>query len=275
MCSAKADTEPRLRGRSQEAPRQRQYLPQALGPRAVRHHGADQYRRRAPAQKPASCASRGPAPQPTAEAPATNAGSPWRSTEMAAGAGSIPSEGAKLAVAEACAQSCLHRRNARRRHQLPQLRQSRKAGDYGASFSDAIDGIAEACVALGTPVTGGNVSLYNETRGEGILPHARDRHRRHPRRCHHRRRRRLQAVPATHCCCSTGRLQRRWPSTDAVHPIRRRRNAHPGINRVCQGSARRDLGSAGDGGFEAGSRFAAAPAGTGEVRIAARRARYL
>ena len=39
-----------------------------------------------------------------------------------------------------------------------------------AQLSAAIDGIAEACIALGTPITGGNVSLYNETRGEGIYP---------------------------------------------------------------------------------------------------------
>ena len=39
-----------------------------------------------------------------------------------------------------------------------------------AQLSSAIDGIAEACTALGTPITGGNVSLYNETRGEGIYP---------------------------------------------------------------------------------------------------------
>ncbi len=39
-----------------------------------------------------------------------------------------------------------------------------------AQLSGAIDGIAEACVELGTPVTGGNVSLYNETLGEGIYP---------------------------------------------------------------------------------------------------------
>jgi phosphoribosylformylglycinamidine synthase II len=39
-----------------------------------------------------------------------------------------------------------------------------------AQFSTAIDGIAEACIALGTPITGGNVSLYNETKGEGIYP---------------------------------------------------------------------------------------------------------
>ena len=39
-----------------------------------------------------------------------------------------------------------------------------------AQLSAAIDGIAEACTALGTPITGGNVSLYNETRGEAIDP---------------------------------------------------------------------------------------------------------
>jgi phosphoribosylformylglycinamidine synthase len=39
-----------------------------------------------------------------------------------------------------------------------------------AQLSAAIDGIAEACSALSTPITGGNVSLYNETRGEGIYP---------------------------------------------------------------------------------------------------------
>jgi phosphoribosylformylglycinamidine synthase len=39
-----------------------------------------------------------------------------------------------------------------------------------AQLSAAIDGIAEASRALSTPITGGNVSLYNETRGEGIYP---------------------------------------------------------------------------------------------------------
>ncbi len=39
-----------------------------------------------------------------------------------------------------------------------------------AQLSQAIDGISEACAALGTPITGGNVSLYNETKGEGIYP---------------------------------------------------------------------------------------------------------
>jgi phosphoribosylformylglycinamidine synthase len=37
-------------------------------------------------------------------------------------------------------------------------------------FSQAIDGIGEACTALGTPITGGNVSFYNETLGRSIYP---------------------------------------------------------------------------------------------------------
>jgi phosphoribosylformylglycinamidine synthase II len=37
-------------------------------------------------------------------------------------------------------------------------------------FSHVVDGIAQACQALGTPITGGNVSLYNETLGVGIYP---------------------------------------------------------------------------------------------------------
>src|SRR3989475_415463 len=37
-------------------------------------------------------------------------------------------------------------------------------------FSEVIDGIAEACNALGTPITGGNVSFYNETLGKSIFP---------------------------------------------------------------------------------------------------------
>jgi phosphoribosylformylglycinamidine synthase subunit PurL len=38
------------------------------------------------------------------------------------------------------------------------------------AFSETIDGMAEACTAFGTPVTGGNVSFYNETDGNGIYP---------------------------------------------------------------------------------------------------------
>ncbi|HKV27733.1 MAG TPA: phosphoribosylformylglycinamidine synthase subunit PurL [Candidatus Acidoferrales bacterium] len=39
-----------------------------------------------------------------------------------------------------------------------------------AQFSESIDGIAEACRALDVPITGGNVSFYNETLGCAIYP---------------------------------------------------------------------------------------------------------
>jgi phosphoribosylformylglycinamidine synthase subunit PurL len=38
------------------------------------------------------------------------------------------------------------------------------------TFEQAVEGIAEACNALHTPVTGGNVSFYNETDGKAIYP---------------------------------------------------------------------------------------------------------
>ena len=80
-----------------------------------------------------------------------------------------PKQGAMLAVAEAArkvactgavpvaATNCLNFGNPEKPEIMAQL-------------SAAIDGIAEACTALGTPITGGNVSLYNETKGEGIYP---------------------------------------------------------------------------------------------------------
>ena len=37
-------------------------------------------------------------------------------------------------------------------------------------FREAIDGIAEACRELEIPITGGNVSFYNETLGRAIAP---------------------------------------------------------------------------------------------------------
>ena len=37
-------------------------------------------------------------------------------------------------------------------------------------FINSVDSIAEACRIFDTPVTGGNVSFYNETKGEGIFP---------------------------------------------------------------------------------------------------------
>ncbi len=37
-------------------------------------------------------------------------------------------------------------------------------------FAEAVRGMGDACRALGVPITGGNVSFYNETAGEGAIP---------------------------------------------------------------------------------------------------------
>jgi phosphoribosylformylglycinamidine synthase len=80
-----------------------------------------------------------------------------------------PFEGAKLAVAEACrnvvaaggepigATNCLNFGNPEKPEVMGQL-------------ARAIAGIGEACRAFGVPITGGNVSLYNETDGKAIYP---------------------------------------------------------------------------------------------------------
>ncbi len=80
-----------------------------------------------------------------------------------------PREGGRLAVAEAArnvacagaapigATNCLNFGNPER-------------PDIMWQFAEAVDGIAEGCRALGIPITGGNVSLYNETDGQAIYP---------------------------------------------------------------------------------------------------------
>ena len=80
-----------------------------------------------------------------------------------------PRRGAMLAVAEAArnvacagatpigATNCLNFGNPERPEIMWQL-------------VEAIEGIGDACRALNVPITGGNVSLYNETNGEAIYP---------------------------------------------------------------------------------------------------------
>ena len=80
-----------------------------------------------------------------------------------------PRLGAMHAVAEACrnvacagatpigATNCLNFGNPEKAHIMWQ-------------FSQVIDGITKACEELEVPITGGNVSFYNETLGEGIYP---------------------------------------------------------------------------------------------------------
>ena len=80
-----------------------------------------------------------------------------------------PRAGAQLAVAEAArnvacaggqpigATNCLNFANPQRPEIMWQ-------------FGQAVEGMGAACRALDIPITGGNVSLYNETEGRGILP---------------------------------------------------------------------------------------------------------
>src|SRR4029434_1580995 len=80
-----------------------------------------------------------------------------------------PRRGARLALAEAArnvacagavpiaATNCLNFGNPER-------------PDIMWQFAEAVAGIGEACRALDVPITGGNVSLYNETDGKAILP---------------------------------------------------------------------------------------------------------
>ena len=80
-----------------------------------------------------------------------------------------PREGAKLNVAEAC-------RNLSTVGALPVAATNNlnfgnpERPEIMAQLVEAIEGMAEACEFFETPITGGNVSLYNETLGEGIYP---------------------------------------------------------------------------------------------------------
>jgi phosphoribosylformylglycinamidine synthase subunit PurL len=80
-----------------------------------------------------------------------------------------PREGAKLVVAEAARNVvCVGARPLAITNCLNFASPERPEVMW--SFSETIDGMAEACGALGTPVISGNVSFYNETEGRGILP---------------------------------------------------------------------------------------------------------
>ncbi len=106
--------------------------------------------------------------------PASSQGAPQRGLAMALDGNSRwcyldPRLGAMHAVAEAArkvacsgatpvgATNCLNFGNPEKPHIMWQ-------------FSQTIDGITKACEELEIPITGGNVSFYNETLGEGIYP---------------------------------------------------------------------------------------------------------
>ncbi|MEP6636099.1 MAG: phosphoribosylformylglycinamidine synthase subunit PurL [Acidobacteriota bacterium] len=80
-----------------------------------------------------------------------------------------PREGAKLIVAEAARNVvCVAARPLAITNCLNFASPERPEVMW--SFSEVIDGMAEACKAFNTPVVSGNVSFYNETEGRGIMP---------------------------------------------------------------------------------------------------------
>ena len=130
----------------------------------VRPPAVPQHRRRARWGRHRAAAE---APDHAARTPAGRSPSP--PTATTAGARSIPRAGTARVVAEAVLNlacvgarplalvNCLNFGNPEHPEVMWEL-------------SEAIDGMAEACRAFGLPVVGGNVSLYNETRGRDIDP---------------------------------------------------------------------------------------------------------
>jgi len=80
-----------------------------------------------------------------------------------------PREGTKLIVAECC-------RNLSTVGAMPVAATNNlnfgnpERPEIMAQLVESIEGLAEACAFFETPITGGNVSLYNETLGESIWP---------------------------------------------------------------------------------------------------------
>jgi phosphoribosylformylglycinamidine synthase subunit PurL len=80
-----------------------------------------------------------------------------------------PREGTKLIVAECC-------RNLSTAGAVPVAATNNlnfgnpERPEIMAQLVESIEGLTEACIHFETPITGGNVSLYNETLGHGIWP---------------------------------------------------------------------------------------------------------
>ena len=147
------------RGDAAGAARRAQHRLQALGLRAVRlggrlAHGAPARvrRRRGPA------AARGRATRSRSRSTATAGGSPATPTRDGRGGARVRPE------------PRLRRRRAARPDQLPQLRQPGEAGRRPGSSTARSAASPTACEALGVPVVGGNVSLYNEGPDGPIYP---------------------------------------------------------------------------------------------------------
>ncbi|MGI8492208.1 MAG: phosphoribosylformylglycinamidine synthase subunit PurL, partial [Acidimicrobiales bacterium] len=110
---------------------------------------------------PGARGDRGPGEALRAMALSTDGNSRWCALDPKAGTAMVVAEGALnvacVGARPAAIVNCLNFGNPEHPEVMWQL-------------SEAIDGMSEACLALGIPVIGGNVSLYNESRGRDIDP---------------------------------------------------------------------------------------------------------
>jgi hypothetical protein len=116
-----------------------------------------QHRCRCPAATPASCAS---------GHDARRLPSPGRDAALCRGR---PVRGRQAGGRRMLAQPDRHRRRAAGGDRQPQFRQSRTPGNHGPA-GPRHRGHRRGLPALDFPIVSGNVSLYNETNGEAILP---------------------------------------------------------------------------------------------------------
>ena len=189
---------------------------QDVGLSAVRHDGAHEHRRSARAATPRSCAFAAPIARSRSRPIATGA----TSISIRASARGSPSP-RRRATSRAPARG-------RWRSRTISTSAIRSGPRSTSSSARPSRGMAEACEALGTPVTGGNVSLYNENPTRRGVSHAGHRHGRPHRvaRAHHARRRSASAGDAIVLLGDTDRRARRrastWRASTAWWPARRR-----------------------------------------------------
>ncbi len=150
-------------GESQALAGQSKHLRQALGVATVRSHGADQHGRgsggRGCGRDPHQ--SSDPRALERGLAMALDGNSRWCYLDPQLGAMHAVAEAARNVACSGAtpvgATNCLNFGNPEKPHIMWQ-------------FSQVIDGMTKACEELDVPITGGNVSFYNETLGEGIYP---------------------------------------------------------------------------------------------------------
>ena len=117
---------------------------------------------------PCSRSPRTPASSGSTRRPA--AASRWPPTATAGSRKLDPYAGAQLALAEAYRNVAVSRREAAGRHRLPELRLARGPGRDVAVRRGRPAAWPTRCLELGVPVTGGNVSFYNQTGDVAIHP---------------------------------------------------------------------------------------------------------